>query len=173
MKNTFPAWLTMESAPKDGSAILAVCRHDANPYQVDGKLTPYGAHCEACGYAEDGVHLLKWENGYEETDDPRGPGYFVPGWWFLRDGPEMPANPVGWIPVPPMSPLMHWQLFDVAMLNAEEWDQQSVMVELHSSALHFGRVICGDVVGYDPHADRYNDPIDPEWIHHIMRIHRP
>ena len=55
-------WQPMETAPKDGTAILAVCNHEADPYMEDGgaRLTVYGAHAEGSTHVHDGIHVLEW-----------------------------------------------------------------------------------------------------------------
>lgn len=96
-------WRTMESAPKDGTRILAWCEHDADPYHVsETSLTAYGAHCEGLSHVEDGYHVIAWGGGSWESTDEYGSGLLIPDWWF-RAGSEWEevANPVKWMPLPP------------------------------------------------------------------------
>ncbi len=94
---------SMDSAPRDGTPILALCRHEADPYVTDDgkRLTPYGAHCEAEGHVPDGWHVVEWRSGREAYEGEHLAPSFLPGWWFLcaSEG-EMPANPVAWLPLP-------------------------------------------------------------------------
>jgi hypothetical protein len=52
-------WLPMESAPTDGTKILAICKHDDLCYcEGDPGLTPYGLWCESEGHVEDGPCVI-------------------------------------------------------------------------------------------------------------------
>lgn len=84
--------------PKHGMVILAYCCHEADPYYAgDGKITPYGSHCEDMGHVEDGLHIVEWRDGYTDRESWEMPPYYVPGGWFRDD---MPANPIVWWPLP-------------------------------------------------------------------------
>lgn len=97
------SWQPIATAPTDGTAILAYCQHDADPYIVDNAgrfLTEYGCACEEWAHVEDGVHVVyrvheenegDWESGY----------YTIPGYW-AADGSEgeVAANPTCWMPLP-------------------------------------------------------------------------
>ncbi len=62
-------WQPMDTAPKD-RPILGLCRHDADPYTIDGRrLTPYGAHAEGLSHVADGLHVLEWGGGYSGMED--------------------------------------------------------------------------------------------------------
>ncbi len=95
-------WYPMESAPRDGSCILAICKHDENSYVFDGgrKLTTYGAHCESFSHVPDGVHVLVWGGEYTDNYDEHL-SFTIPNWWF-RNGSDFEevANPIGWLPIP-------------------------------------------------------------------------
>lgn len=96
-------WLPMDTAPRNGSCILAICEHDADPYVLDSgkRLTTYGAHCEGMSRVPDGVHVLEWGGEYSENDYEGGISFTIPDWWF-RYGSEFEevANPVAWLPIP-------------------------------------------------------------------------
>ncbi|MDD2230453.1 MAG: hypothetical protein PHY48_13700 [Candidatus Cloacimonetes bacterium] len=93
-----PPWQPMETAPQDGTAILAVCIHEVDPYMVDGgvRLTVYGAHAEGLTHVQDGIHVIEWGGEYIDVE------YTIPPWWF-RSGSDFEevANPVAWLPIPP------------------------------------------------------------------------
>jgi hypothetical protein len=93
----------MDSAPRDGTPILACCQHAADPYVEEGvdHLTAYGSHCEAFGHVADGWHVVEWWTVRHENEGESLPPTVLPAWWFLSgtEG-EMPANPVAWLPVP-------------------------------------------------------------------------
>jgi hypothetical protein len=106
-------WRTMESAPKDGRPILAICDHEADDYYLDdGKtLTIYGAHCErGVGRVPDGPNFVRWggeiiEYGFDDVP------FTIPNWWFrvesdfesnLKPDFEEVANPILWCPIPEM-----------------------------------------------------------------------
>lgn len=85
--------------PKD-RPVIALCVHGDNEYiDGEGKLTPYGAHCEGLGHASDGLYLVEWGEGF--WSDENGTAVLVPGWWFVRgSGFEIPCNPVLWAEIP-------------------------------------------------------------------------
>jgi len=90
-------WLPMEKAPKDGTPILGMCVHTADPYHTEDPslLTTYGAHCEGLIHVQDGPQLLVWGGAYSEDD------WEIPDWWFLSNSDfEIVANPVAWLPLP-------------------------------------------------------------------------
>ncbi len=89
----------MDSAPKDGTAIVAYCADEADP--KDGiNLTTYGAHAEGLGHVPDGFHVLVWGGAYHEGDLETGTSFTIPDWWF-RDGSnfEEVAAPLAWKPI--------------------------------------------------------------------------
>lgn len=96
-------WKKIDSAPDDGSLILALCNHEIDDYVENyetGRLTEYGCACESLAHVDDGIHIVyrvpestegSWEEGY----------YDIPGYWALdgTDG-EVVANPTHWMPLP-------------------------------------------------------------------------
>lgn len=97
-------WLPIETAPRDGTAILAICKHDADPYTEDGEcwLTAYGAWCEGGRHVSDGPNVIAWGGGYSlgGTDCPQET---MPDWWFQVEGDtlgEAAACPICWTPIP-------------------------------------------------------------------------
>lgn len=94
-------WQSMESAPKD-RRIVVWCDHNADKYFDDASqtLSPYGTYCEGGnGHASDGLHVVEWQDQYEEGSYEEG-YYHMPGWWFVVDTDcELVANPVAWIDV--------------------------------------------------------------------------
>jgi hypothetical protein len=100
-------WRSMDTAPKDGTSIMAWCVHAADPYYephvdttfADTKLTPYGTHCEGCGHVDDGFMEVHWLPGWEEGGGEE-PVYHLPGWWFATPFDlGVAANPVLWRPI--------------------------------------------------------------------------
>lgn len=99
-------WQPMDSAPRDGTTILAMCDHDADRYYAgEGRLTTYGGHCEDLGYRSGKtVCVVCWGGGYTETSDYDGSAIVMPDWWFDAHSEfEVPVNPVAWLPIPEWS----------------------------------------------------------------------
>lgn len=103
----FPApWHSMESAPKDGSPILAWCDHEADHFIQDeetGYLTTYTAHSEGYGqHAQDGYQVVAWGGEYRDKGTWEEPqNIYIPDWWFVHGSDwEIPANPICWAPLP-------------------------------------------------------------------------
>lgn len=93
-------WQPIDTAPKDGTAILGLCNHKADPYYDDGGLTDYGARCEGMGHVEDGPHVLVWDPMRDGGDWETGP-CVIPAGWLLSHDDEVMANPTHWVPIPP------------------------------------------------------------------------
>lgn len=95
-------WMTvsMESAPKDGTPVIAYCSHESDLYFCgNGRLTTYGSFCESFSHADDGWHIIEWGGEYTESYE-WGEGFTIPDWWFVHDSNfEKVANPICWIPV--------------------------------------------------------------------------
>jgi hypothetical protein len=93
-------WKSMESAPKDGTEILAWCVHSADQYFLpDGKLTLYGGHTEVMSHVDDGAHVLVWGGSWDDSTYEYSGGH-MPDWWFRADSEfEVTANPVAWFPI--------------------------------------------------------------------------
>lgn len=103
-----PAWQPIETAPRDGTPILGLCAHAADPYfSEDGKsLTVYDAHTEGLSHVEDGPHVLVWGGAFDDSTREEPNGANLPDWWFLRGSEfEVTANPTHWRPIPPGMPI--------------------------------------------------------------------
>lgn len=124
----------MESAPTDGTKILAICRHDADSYwdkEPGLTITPYSLWSEDEGHVEDGPCVIAWQDGYteDESGEGWGPWTTMPGWWFETTNcdPPLAANPVGWLPIPPESPPEVtdndlWEIYDRWDGSPEDWE---------------------------------------------------
>jgi hypothetical protein len=93
-------WQPIETAPKDGTPVLGLCVHSADPYYDGDRLTDYGARCEGLSNVEDGPHVIAWELGQEMSEGWEYPSYWIPGGWFLTADTEKMANPTHWAPIP-------------------------------------------------------------------------
>lgn len=97
-------WLPMNSAPRDGTAILAWCVHESDAYfsKQEKEFTTYAAHCDGLGpNVKDGPNVVVWGGEYREADLFPESTTYVPPWWFLEGSQfEIPANPVAWTPIP-------------------------------------------------------------------------
>ena len=96
----------MDSAPKDGTPILALCVHAADAYYLpagkDGlaRLTVYGGHSEGMGHVPDGPEVVVWGGAFDDSTWET-PGASLPDWWFQCSSDfEIAANPVAWCPLP-------------------------------------------------------------------------
>jgi hypothetical protein len=93
-------WQPIETAPKDGTAILAWCVHEADPYHDGDNLTLYGAHTEGLSHVADGWAIVQWGGSWDDsTWESQGP--MLPDWWFQYGSEfEVTANPTHWMPLP-------------------------------------------------------------------------
>lgn len=103
-------WLSMDTAPKDGTQILAWCKEPPfGAHENCGGMHPrqslclFHAHADGMGSAGDGLVIVVWGGGWWDSDEDGGAG--LPDWWF-RDGSEFEeaAFPVAWMPVPEFRP---------------------------------------------------------------------
>lgn len=94
-------WEPIETAPRDGSDIVAWCRHDADEYCMpSGELTLYGAHVEGLSCAEDGLNIVQFGGGYDDRTFEEPNAGHLPDWWFVKGSEfEVVANPTHWIKV--------------------------------------------------------------------------
>lgn len=94
-------WLTMDSAPKDGTPILAWCSHKEDPYFLsNGNLTVYGGHAEGLSHVSDGPHVVQWGGGWDDRSYEDPYAGWMPDWWFqFGSSFEVAANPIRWTPI--------------------------------------------------------------------------
>ena len=96
------AWLPIDTAPRDGTAVLGWCVHGADPYlESDTQLTLYGAHTEGMSHVCDGPHVVVWGGGFDDRTWEDESGAHLPDWWFQHGSDfEVTANPICWMPIP-------------------------------------------------------------------------
>lgn len=99
---------SMETAPRDGTKILAWCDHEADPYYEDdgvpdgpARLTLYAAHAEGMCHAPTGFHIIEWGGAYDDGTWEYPDQGSLPDWWFVAGSEyEVAANPTRWWPLP-------------------------------------------------------------------------
>lgn len=97
-------WQDIATAPRDRD-ILVWFDHDADPYQDPtnpDKLTDYAVWAESGDFLNNkGWAIAKWQPPHFEIEDEYGTGYWLPAYWFAREGGdyERVCNPTHWQPL--------------------------------------------------------------------------
>lgn len=92
----------IETAPKDGTPILAWCldkRYCGGGTCTKDTLCEFHFQAEGFSAAETGFHVIIWGGGgYYESDSESN----ITDWWFVRGTKfEIAANPSCWAVLPP------------------------------------------------------------------------
>lgn len=98
----------MQTAPKNGSIILAWCVHEEDPVMAGRSriASPYAMHLlSGADHVPNGPALIRWGGGFDPSLVPSGiqvGSHPFPDWWFSHDSDwDMAAFPVAWLTVVP------------------------------------------------------------------------
>ena len=92
----------METAPKDGTEILAWC-DDKEFSKLDGDTSshPYQIHKIDLGGLLPNFYIIKWVEGESDYMEFSDKWVKSPDWWFFnQDDYEIPVYPIFWLSIP-------------------------------------------------------------------------
>ena len=108
-------WQSIDTAPKDGSDILAFCSDDcgdetccmSETFSGGGgsDMCLYHGHAEGMMIAGGGLRVVQWGGAWDDRTYEYPNAGAMPDWWFSSGSDfECSANPVLWIPLPSLPP---------------------------------------------------------------------